>query len=167
MKTTSKYFIAYLDKYIRPLVLIMPKKSVYFKTFKMKDKISIIISFRIDDEKLLEKYNAIWIETEDVNYIKWNTLSVYDDRYIKSIIRIYGHKVYTNMRGFNMPEDNTERKYLTVTSINSLFVHENKHYLKVYLGNWAYKIVNKQMTIIQKMFLKIIFCKYCITKELI
>ena len=146
MKTTSKYFSAYLDKYVRPLVLIMPKKSGYFKTFKMKDKINIIISFCIDDEKLLEKYNAIWIETEDLNYIKLNTLSVYDDRYIKSIIRIYGHKVYTNMRGFNMPEDNTERKYFTVTSINFLLVHENKHYLKVCLGNCAYKIVNKQMT---------------------
>ena len=124
----------------------MPKKSGYFKTFRMKDKINIIIFFRIDDEKLLEKFNAIWIVTEDLNYIKLNILSVYDDRSIKSIIRIYGHKVYTNLRGFNMPDDNTEWKYFTVTSINSLLVHENKHYLKMYLRNCVYKIVNNQMT---------------------
>ena len=32
------YFIGYLDKIIRPLVLIMPKISGYVKTFKVKKK---------------------------------------------------------------------------------------------------------------------------------
>ena len=35
-KTNSKYFIGYLDKAIRPLVLIMLKMSGYVKTFKVK-----------------------------------------------------------------------------------------------------------------------------------
>ena len=34
-KTDSKYLIGYLDKAIRPLVLIMPKMSGYAKTFKV------------------------------------------------------------------------------------------------------------------------------------
>ena len=59
-KTNSMYLTGYLDKSIRPLVLIMPKMSGYSKTFKAEDKISKMISFRIDDEKLLEKYKAIW-----------------------------------------------------------------------------------------------------------
>ena len=58
-KTNSKYLIGYLDKAIRPLVLIMPKISGYVKTFKVEDKINKLMSFRIDDEKLLEKYKAI------------------------------------------------------------------------------------------------------------
>ena len=37
-KTNSKYLIGYLDKDIRPLVLIMPKMSGYVKTFKDEDK---------------------------------------------------------------------------------------------------------------------------------
>ena len=37
-KTNSKYLIGYLDKDIRPLVLIMPKISGYVKTFKDEDK---------------------------------------------------------------------------------------------------------------------------------
>ena len=55
-KTNSKYLIGYLDKAIRPLVLIMPKMSGYVKTFKVKegDK-DKLMSFRIDNEKLLEK----------------------------------------------------------------------------------------------------------------
>ena len=45
------------------------------------------MSFCIDDEKLLEKYKAIWINTEDIKSIKSNALPVYDDRYIKTKIR--------------------------------------------------------------------------------
>ena len=36
-KTNSKYLIGYSDKAIRPLVLVTPKMSGYFKTFKVKD----------------------------------------------------------------------------------------------------------------------------------
>ena len=55
-KTRSKYFIVYLDKAVRPLVLIMPKMGGYVKIFKVKDgdkgKNIKLMSFRIDDEKL-------------------------------------------------------------------------------------------------------------------
>ena len=37
-ETNSKYLIEYLDKTIRPLVLIMPKMSGYVKTFKVKEE---------------------------------------------------------------------------------------------------------------------------------
>ena len=51
-----------LDKAIRPLVLIMPKMNSYVMIFKVKDgdkdKNNKLMSFRIDDKKLLEKYKA-------------------------------------------------------------------------------------------------------------
>ena len=76
------------DKAIRPLVLIMLKMSGYVKTFKIKevdkDKINKLMSFRIKDEKLLEKYKAIWTKVADLENIELNALSVYDDRYIKN-----------------------------------------------------------------------------------
>ena len=53
-KTNSEYLIGYLDKAIRPLVLIMPKVSRYVITIKVKEGNSKLISFRIDNEKLLE-----------------------------------------------------------------------------------------------------------------
>ena len=62
LKTNSKYLIGYLDKAIRPLVLIIPKTSGYVKTFKNEDKINKLMSFRIDDEKLLESLQFfVWI----------------------------------------------------------------------------------------------------------
>ena len=52
------------DKAMRSLVLTMPEMSGYVKTFKVKDgendKSNKLISFRADDEKLLEKSEAIW-----------------------------------------------------------------------------------------------------------
>ena len=42
---------------------------------------------------------------EDFKNIKLNALPVYDDKYIKTKIRTFGYKVYTNFYGFNMPED--------------------------------------------------------------
>ena len=44
-----------------------------------------------------------------------------------------------------MQEDNTQWKYFTVISIDSLLVYKNKYYLQVYLNNCAYKIVDRQM----------------------
>ena len=86
-----------------------------------------LTSCHIDDEKLLQKYKAIWTKIEDFKNIKLNPLPVYDDRYVKSKIRTYGNKV-------------------TVISIDSLLVYENKYYLQVYIDNCAYKTVNKRMT---------------------
>ena len=36
-KTNSKHLIGYLSKVIIQLILILPKMSVYVKTFKVKD----------------------------------------------------------------------------------------------------------------------------------
>ena len=62
--------IGYLDKVIRPLVLIMPKMTGYVKTLKVKDKNNKLMSFRIDDEKLLEKYEATSTKIEDLKNIE-------------------------------------------------------------------------------------------------
>ena len=74
-----------------------------------------------------------------------NALPIYDDRYIKTKIRTYGDKVYTNFRGLNVSEDCTECESFTVISNDSLLVYENKYYLQVYLDNNTYKLEDKQV----------------------
>ena len=56
--------IAYSDKDIRLLVLIVPKMSGYIKAFKIEDKNNKLMSFRINNENLLEKYKAICTKIE-------------------------------------------------------------------------------------------------------
>ena len=47
--------------------------SFDFKTFKVKDedkdKNNKLMSFRVDNEKLLEKYKTIWTKTEDLTIL--------------------------------------------------------------------------------------------------
>ena len=77
------------------------------------------------------------------NWIRCSPL--YDDRYIKTKIRIYGDKVHTDFRDLNVLEDYTECESFTVISIDSLLVSKSKYYLQVYSDNCAHKVANKQM----------------------
>ena len=121
--------------------------------------------FRIDYEKLLEKYRAIWTTIECLKNIK---LKVYDDRCIKTKIRTFTDKVYANFCDLNMPEDDIEYESFTVISIDYLPVYESKYYLQVCLDNCVYNIVNRQMAdYLMNFFLKIRYYKGCITIELI
>ena len=52
-----------------------------------------------------------------------NALPAYDDRHRKTKIRTFGVKVYTDLRGLNVPED----------------IYEHKYYLQVDLDDCAYK----------------------------
>ena len=83
-KNNSKYSVGYLDYVLRPLVLALPKISGYVRTFK--DKNNKLLSFCIDDHKILEKYKAIWTKIEVLKNIELNVLPFYDDRYIKTKI---------------------------------------------------------------------------------
>ena len=60
----------------------MPKLSGYSKKFKAedgdKDRNDKLMSFPINDEKLLEKYKTNWTEIEDQKNIELNALPVYD-----------------------------------------------------------------------------------------
>ena len=118
----------------------------YVQIFKVQegniDKNNRLISFRIDDEK----YKAIWNKIEDLKNIELNDLPVYDDRYIKTKIKTYGDKVYTNFRGISVPKDDIECESLTVISIESLLVYENKYFWQIDLDKCYYNIAKKQMT---------------------
>ena len=79
---------------------------------------------------------------EDLENIELNALPVYNDRYMKTKIRTYGDKVYTNFCGLNVPDDGVKCKFFIVISNDSLLAFDNKHW---YLDNCTYKIVDNQM----------------------
>ena len=129
-KTYSKYLIGYLDKAIRPLVLIMSKMSGQVKKFKVndrkKDKNNELMSLSIGDEKLLEKYKVVWTKIEDLKSIYLNALPVYHDRSIQTKIRTYNGEVFTNLCGFRMLEIDIKCDSFIVTCIDSFLVFENQ-----------------------------------------
>ena len=80
--------------------------------------------------------------------IELNSLPVYYGTYIIRKIKTYSDKVYTNFCGLNVPEDDIETEYFTITSIASSLIYKNKYYLQVCLDNCAYKIANNEMTMV-------------------
>ena len=88
------------------------------------------MSFRVDDDKLLENYKTIWTKTW-----KYWIKPVYDDRSTKTKIRTNDDKVYINFHSLNAPEDRGEYELFTIISIGSILAFENKYYLQVYLDN--------------------------------
>ena len=93
--------------------------------------------FRINDEELLGKYQAIWTKIEDLKNIKLHSSPVYDDIDIRTKLRTYGDEICTNFLGVKMPEDDIEFESFTVISIDSLLVYKNKYYPQVHLDNCA------------------------------
>ena len=54
---------------------MLPRMSGCVNTFRFKDgdndKNNKLMSFRINDEKLLEKYKTIWTNIEDLKVLIW------------------------------------------------------------------------------------------------
>ena len=86
MKNNANLLIGDLYEVIRLLVLKLPKMNGYIKTFK--EKKNKLMTLRIDDDKLLEKYKTIWTKIEDLEIIELNALPVNHD--IKNKTRSYG-----------------------------------------------------------------------------
>ena len=55
---------------------------------KDKSKNNKLMYFDIDDDNPLEKYKTIWNNIQNVQNMKFNDLTVYDDRYIHTKINL-------------------------------------------------------------------------------
>ena len=64
---------------------MLPNMSRYVRTFKDKgrdnDKNNRLVSFRKDDDKLLENYKTIRTKIDGLENIELNALPVYENRY--------------------------------------------------------------------------------------
>ena len=89
-KKGLKYFIGYNDdNVIRPLCLRLSQMTGYVKKFDNDTKMSL----SINDKQLLKNYNKILEKIENLMSIEFETKPVYDDKYIKSKIKIYMKKI--------------------------------------------------------------------------
>ena len=71
-----KYFIGYKDEnIIRLLCIILPQMSGYIKYFEDKGK---NVSFMIENESVLAKYNEIWNKIKSTLNIKLHSTPIFD-----------------------------------------------------------------------------------------
>ena len=106
-------------------VMLFCLMNAYAKYF---DKSSKYMNHLVKDEKILKKYLKIWNKIKSLIKKELNSEPVYNDKYIKTKIKIYNDKVYTNFQHNKIPKDNEYCACLSVILLDSIFVNSNKEY---------------------------------------
>ena len=80
----------------------------------------------VKNGKMLKKYLKIWNKIKSLIKKELNSKQVYHDKYIKTKIKIYNDKVYTNFQHNKIPKDDEYCACLSVILLDSIFVNSNK-----------------------------------------
>ena len=127
-KDSFKYFIGYRHKgnaFPSPLCVKLPQMNAYAKYF---DKNNKYINLLVNDKETLKKYSEIWNKIKSLNKKEFNSEPVYDDKYIKTTIKICNNRVYTNFQHNKIPKENEYFACLSVILLDSIFVSSDKEY---------------------------------------
>ena len=92
-KDSFKYFIGYRHEgnaFPSPLCIKIPQINVCAKYF---DKNSKYMNHLVKDEKILKKYLKIWNKIKSLIKKELNSEPVYNDKYIKTKIKIYNDQL--------------------------------------------------------------------------
>ena len=104
------------------------------------------MSFVIKDDDVLDKYNEIWDKIKETLNIKFHSMPVYDEKYIKAKVREFNGAIKTNFLGDKIPKESMHYTCIACITIDSVMRMEKKNYPQVYLEECKYKIKKTKMT---------------------
>ena len=138
-----KYLIGYKEREIvKQLCIILPQMTGYIKYLENGGK---SMSFAIKGDDVLDKYNEIWDKIKETLNIKFHSMPIYDEKYIKVKVRELKKK---NFLGDEIPKENVH--YTCIACITIDFVmrmkkKKKKNYSQVYSEECKYKIKKTKM----------------------
>ena len=98
-----KCFIGYKEgEIVKPLCIILPQMGGYIKYFESGSK---NMSFVIKDDDLPNKYNKMWNKIKNTLNIKFHSMPVYDEKYIKAKVREFNGVINTNFSDDEVPTE--------------------------------------------------------------
>ena len=100
----------------------------------------------IEDDSVLAKYNEIWNKIKKTLNIKFHSMPVYDEKYIKAKVKEFDGVVNTNFLGDKVPIDGVHHTCIACISIDSVMKMEKKNYPQVYLEECKFRIKKKKMS---------------------
>ena len=138
-----KYFIGYKEgEIVKPLCIILPQMTGYIKYFENGGK---NMSFVIKDDDVLDKYNEIWDKIKETLSIKFHSMPVYDEKYIKAKVREFNGVIKTNFLGDEIPKESMHYSCIVCITIDSVMRMEKKNYPQVYIEECKYKMKKTKM----------------------
>ena len=140
-KNSLKYFIGYNDNdFIRPLCIKFPQMIGYVKRFDNNKT----MSFKVIDNKLLQKYTKIWEKLSSFMNIKFDNKPVNEDsdKYIKTRTKSYGdkNKINTNFQGRKISKENASYKCLSLIMLHSVIITNKRYYPQTRLEECKYEV---------------------------
>ena len=111
--------------------------SGYIKYFENGGK---NMSFVIKNDDVLDKYNEIWNKIKEKLNIKFHSMPVYDEKYIKTEVREYNRVIKTNFLSDEIPKENMHYTWIACTAIDSVTRMEKKNYPQFYLEECKYRM---------------------------
>ena len=139
-----KYFIGYQeDEIVKPLCIILPQMSLRIKYFENGGK---NIYFMSKDKNILDKYNEIWEKIKEMLSIKFHSMPIYDQTYIKTNVTEFDGKIKTNFLGNEIPKENMHYTCIVCIIIDYVMKMNKNNYLQVYLEQCKYRIKKIQMS---------------------
>ena len=125
-----KYFIGYKEgEIVKPLRMLLPQMSGYIKCFENGGK---SMSFLIKEDDVLDKYNEIWDRFKETLSIKFHSMLVYDEKYVKVKVREFNGVIKRNFLGDKIPKENMHYTCIACITIDSVMRMEKKNYQQVY-----------------------------------
>ena len=108
---------------------------------------SKVMSFKVTDKKLLNKYNKIWEKVVELSNVKFERKPIYgeDDKYIKAKIKSYQDKVHTNFQDKKTPKENSSYKCLSIITLESIIKVNQKYHPQILFDECKYEVKNKKV----------------------
>ena len=104
------------------------------------------MSFVIKNDDVLDKYNEIWDKIKGKLNIKFHSMPVYDEKYIKAKVREFNGVIKTNFLGDEVSKENKHYTCIACITIDSVMKMEKKNYPQVYLEEYKYRMKKTKMT---------------------
>ena len=141
---TYKYFIGYLhdDGAIKPLCVILPQISGCIKYFEDGGK---SMSFKTEDEDVYLKNNTIWNKIKSILNVKFHSLPIYDDKYIKTKVKTFNNSINTLFSGDEISKERIHYVCISAICIDSVLRRDKKNYPQVYLEQCKHKIKKREL----------------------
>ena len=114
--------------------------SGYIKYFENGGK---NMSFMVKDDNALDKYNNISDKIKEKVNIKFHSMPVYDETYIKAKVRQFDGKIKTNFLGDEVQKENMHYTCIACITIDCVMRMNKKNYPQVYLEECKYRQMSR------------------------
>ena len=104
--------------------------SGYIKYFENGGK---SMSFMFKNDDMLDKYSEIWDKIKETLNVKFHSMSVYDEKYIKAKVREFNGVIKTKFLGDEIPKENMYYTCMACITIDSVMKMKKKNYTQIYL----------------------------------